>query len=95
MEVSNTIGYVAAIFLSILFIPQVVKTYRTKNVQGISLIFLILEVITCILFITYGILIKDIPVIVANCTALLCNILLIVAKLTFNKINNDSLDNNV
>lgn len=95
MEVSNIIGYIAAIFLSVLFIPQVVKTYRTKNVQGISLIFLILEVITCILFITYGILIKAVPVIVANCTALLCNILLIVAKLTFNKINNDSLDNNV
>lgn len=95
MQVSNIIVYVAAIFLSVLFIPQVVKTYRKKNVQGISLIFLILEVITCILFITYGILIKAIPVIVANCTALLCNILLMVAKLTFNKINNDSLDNNV
>lgn len=95
MDIANIIGYIAAIFLSVLFIPQVIKTYKSKDVKGLSLIFLILEVITSVLFIIYGFLIKAIPVIVANCAALFCNILLMVAKLTFSKVNNNSIDNTV
>ena len=89
MLIAEIIGYIAAVFLSILFIPQVYKTYKSKNASSLSIIFLFLEVITCVLFISYGFLIKAVPVIIANFAALICNILLVIAKLTFKKIDNN------
>lgn len=80
---TDIIGYMAAGFLSILFIPQVYKTFKTKETKAISYLFLILEFFTSGLFIIYGYLINSIPVILANVSALICNLLLIFAKLKF------------
>ena len=80
---SDIIGYMAAGFLSVLFIPQVYRTFKTKETKAISYFFLILQVFTSSLFITYGYLIDSIPVMLANTSTLLCNFLLIFAKLKF------------
>ena len=80
---SDIIGYMAAGFLSILFIPQVYRTFKTKDTNAISYFFLILQVFTSSLFITYGYLIDSIPIILANISTLICNFLLIFAKLKF------------
>ena len=80
---TDIIGYMAAGFLSILFIPQVYKTFKTKETKAISYLFLILEVFTSRLFVTYGYLINSIPVILANTSTLICNFFLIFAKLKF------------
>ena len=40
MLIAEIIGYIAAVFLSILFIPQVYKTYKSKNASSLSIIFL-------------------------------------------------------
>ncbi len=81
--IAEITGYSAAAFLSILFIPQVYKTFKTKDVNGLSYMFLFLQIITSALFITYGFLIDSIPVIIANTSTLLCNILLIFAKVKY------------
>ena len=80
---SDIIGYMAAGFLSILFIPQVYRTFKIKETKAISYFFLILQVFTSSLFITYGYLIDSIPVMLANISTLICNFLLIFAKLKF------------
>lgn len=80
---SDIIGYTAAGFLSILFIPQVYRTFKTKDTNAISYFFLILQVFTSSLFITYGYLIDSIPIILANTSTLVCNFFLIFAKLKF------------
>ena len=84
---SDIIGYMAAGFLSVLFIPQVIKTFKTKDTKSISYLFLILQVFTSGLFITYGYLINSIPVILANISTLICNFFLIYAKIRFKKNN--------
>ena len=84
--IPEIIGSSAAGFLSILFIPQVYKTFKTKNVNGLSYLFLFLQIITSVLFITYGVLIDSIPVIIANTSTLLCNILLIFAKIKYKNL---------
>jgi len=83
---SDIIGYIAAGFLSILFIPQVHQTFKTKETKAISYLFLILQAFTSILFIYYAYLIDSIPVILANISALVCIFLLIFAKFKFDKI---------
>lgn len=47
----NYLPTIATVFLVAAYIPQVVKTYRTKNVEGISLQFwlLINIALTCLL----------------------------------------------
>ena len=84
--IAEIIGYSAAGFLSILFIPQVYQTFKTKDVNGLSYLFLFLQIITSGLFITYGVLIDSIPVIIANTSTLLCNILLIFAKIKYKNL---------
>ena len=83
---SDIIGYIAAGFLSILFIPQVHQTFKTKETKAISYLFLILQAFTSSLFITYGYLIDSIPIILANISTLVCNFLLLFAKFKFDKI---------
>ncbi|MDI6826458.1 MAG: PQ-loop domain-containing transporter [Candidatus Aenigmarchaeota archaeon] len=35
--IEEIIGYLAGIFIMVSFIPQVIKSYRTKNVSDLSL----------------------------------------------------------
>ena len=82
-------GYIGAVLLTILFVPQVYTTYKTKKIDGLSYIFLILEFLASLNFIIYGFLISSIPVIFANSSAFICSILLIIAKMKFKDENND------
>ena len=84
-------GYIGASLLTLLFIPQVYTTYKTKDAEAISYIFLFLEILASLNFIIYGFLINSIPVIVANSSAFICAILLIIAKINFKK--NEQINN--
>ena len=82
-QTGELLGYISSGFSTILFIPQVYRTCKTKDTNAISYFFLILQVFTSSLFITYGYLIDSIPIILANISTLICNFLLIFAKLKF------------
>ena len=47
-------GYIGAVLLTLLFVPQDYTTYKTKNIEGLSYIFLILEFLAALNFIIYG-----------------------------------------
>ena len=87
-------GYIGAVLLTLLFVPQVYTTYKTKNIEGLSYIFLILEFFAALNFIIYGFLINSIPIIIANSSAFICSILLLLAKIRF-KVNNEDTDVNI
>ena len=80
------IGYVASFMLSILMLPQIYETYKTKNASGISIWFLIFEVITTCLWVIYGIgfllegVFDGIPIVIANSCMLLSSLVLICMK---------------
>lgn len=60
------IGFLAAIFTTVSYLPQVIKTLKTKETKDISmLMYIILSAGLCLWFV-YGILLNDIPIIVAN-----------------------------
>ena len=66
MEASQIVGYLASFFLVVTLIPQIVHTCKTKKVDDISYLFLMFQIFTCILFLTYGIMINQNPLIIAN-----------------------------
>ncbi len=59
-------GFAAAFGTTASFIPQAVKTIRTKDTTGISLAMYILFTTGCALWLLFGIFTNYIPVIVAN-----------------------------
>jgi len=59
-------GLLAAVCTTIAFLPQVIKTIKLKETKDISLIMYIVLTTGIVLWIIYGILIKDFPVMIAN-----------------------------
>jgi len=57
-------GYAAGLIATISFLPQVIKTYKTKKANDISIYMLALTLTTNILYIIYGLFLKLYPVIV-------------------------------
>jgi len=67
----------AAIMTTIAFLPQVIKTWRLKETRDISLLMFLILSAGVFLWIIYGLIIQDIPVIMANSvTFILCMIIL-------------------
>lgn len=62
----NHIGFIAACLTSMAFVPQVIKVIRDKQTDGISLPMYLIFVSGVIFWIIYGLLIKDMAIIMAN-----------------------------
>lgn len=81
----TTIGLVAGTLTSIAAIPQVVRTLKTRHVRDISIWQPLLLAFGVALWMMYGILINDFPLIVANITPLICNVLLTGMKIRYGR----------
>jgi len=82
---ASTIGFVAGILTSIAAVPQVVKTFKSRHVRDISIWQPLLLAFGVALWMIYGILINDLPLILANITPLICNILLTGMKIHYGR----------
>ena len=97
-DTKQIIGYTGGTLLNITFLPQIYRTFKTKQTDDISLVFMILQVITSILYVVYSFLLDEQPLIVSN-IILLCELLtLLVGKIMFSyvykKKNELNLQNN-
>ncbi len=79
----TTIRLIAGTLTSIAAIPQVIKTLRTRHVRDISIWQPLLLVFGVALWMVYGILINDIPLIAANVVPLVCNAVLTGLKIRY------------
>jgi len=66
MEAISIVGFTAAVFTTLSFLPQAIKTIKSKNTEDLSIGMYTFFVIGVLLWFIYGFLIHDIPVIVAN-----------------------------
>lgn len=82
---ATTIGLVAGLLTSIAAIPQVIKTLQTRHVRDISIWQPLLLAFGVALWMLYGILINDFPLIIANITPLICNVVLTGMKIRYGK----------
>ena len=80
-----TIGFVAGTLTSIAAIPQLIKTLQTRNVRDISVWQPLLLSFGVALWMIYGILICDLPLILANITPLVCNVALTGMKIKYGR----------
>lgn len=69
MDVATLIGLVAAACTTISFLPQMVKSWKTKSTKDVSLPMYILQITGAVLWLTYGIMLESLPIMLANSVA--------------------------
>ena len=79
-SVINAIGLTSSILISIMFVPQVVHVYRTKDTHAINYTFLNINLLASALGLIYSIYFTVIPMMVANTSAGLFSVSLISMK---------------
>lgn len=77
------IGIAAAILTTTAFAPQAIQAWRTRSTKDVSLAMFTLMVSGIVLWLVYGLLIGDLPLIIANGVTLLLAGSILVAKLRF------------
>ena len=79
----TNVGLIAGFLTSVAAVPQLVKSYRSRHVRDISIWQPVLLAAGLALWLVYGILLNDLPLIAANIFSLLCYAVLIVMKIAF------------
>ena len=80
MALEDVFGWLAAIFTTLIFVPQIFKAYSTKMTQDISMLMLILAVIGNSLWLAQSILISNTPLIVTASLIIILSMVLIRFK---------------
>lgn len=81
----DLLGLVASVFTTSSFIPQVWRTWKTRDVSGISLPTYLIITIGLALWLLYGILRGDLPLMVANAVMVVLTGAITVMKVVFSK----------
>ena len=79
----TAIGLFAGILTTVAFVPQVVKTWRTQSTADISLGMFAILVTGVAVWLLYGLLIGDLPLVLSNTVTLL-----LAGTILFFKIRN-------
>ena len=82
-DFTNIVGFIAAIFTTFAFVPQVIKIWRTRSTADISLGMYSLFTLGVALWLAYGILLDAWPIILANIITLLLAGAVLVMKVKF------------
>lgn len=83
MDYISLVGYAAAICTTGAYIPQVLRVWRTRSTNDISLRMFSVLVTGLSLWLGFGILRNEMPIILANGTTLMLASTILVAKLRF------------
>jgi MtN3 and saliva related transmembrane protein len=77
------IGLLAGCLTTIAFVPQVVRVWRTRSTTDISLGMFGLMSLGVFMWLVYGLMLGDIPIIAANAVTLLLATSIVIAKVRF------------
>jgi MtN3 and saliva related transmembrane protein len=77
------IGFTAAAVTTLCWLPQAIRTIRTKDTRALSLTTQSALLIGVVLWLVYGLLVKDAPLIVSNLVSFLLVGSILVMKLRY------------
>ncbi len=81
ITVITIIGMLAGLGTTAAYVPQVVKAIRTKQTKDLSLMMYLILNVGLALWLTYGILKTDWPIIIANSITLMLSVPILVVKI--------------
>lgn len=83
VEIANILGYIAAGIGIVMFLPQAIQVWKTKNTKSISLISFLLFGIASLLWTVYGIIMKAPPIIVVNLVIVVLSAFIVLMKIKY------------
>ena len=78
-------GYFAAILTTAAFLPQLVKTLKTKKADDVSSLTLMMFICGVGSWIIYGYKISSSPILIANIITLILNLFILISKTYYSK----------
>ncbi|NVO11377.1 MAG: SemiSWEET transporter [Bacteroidales bacterium] len=79
------IGIVAGVLSCTTFLPQVIKTYRSKSTDDVSLMMFIIAALGSALWLIYGILIQSFALTFTNIIVLIFSLVMLFFKVKYRK----------
>ena len=79
------LGLTAGFFTTLGYAPQIVKGYRTGKMDDVSILMPTLLMLGLGLWLVYGLVVNDFPIIFWNAIAVVLNFLIIMMKLHYDK----------
>ncbi|MBF9234308.1 SemiSWEET transporter [Microvirga alba] len=77
------LGFAAAIMTTVCWLPQALRTLRTKDTKALSLVTQSVLTVGVALWLFYGILVGDAPIILANSVTFILVALILAMKLRY------------
>ena len=81
MSLPVLLGYLAATCTTVAYVPQVWTSLRTRNTAGVSAGMFSVMTLGVLLWLVYGVLIGDRPLIIANALSFLLSLSILVLRL--------------
>ncbi len=85
MNYEEILGLVAGVFTSVSQLPQLIKTIKEKEAKNLSLGMMIMLIVGVSLWIYYGFLKNDFPIIATNIFSDLVNVTLLFVSIRYKK----------
>lgn len=83
MDFHTLIGLIAGFCTTIAFLPQVIKTWKSRSAKDISLGMYAVFCTGVLLWLSYGFLINDLPIIITNLITIVLAASILYFKLSF------------
>ncbi|TAJ25798.1 MAG: hypothetical protein EPO64_07525 [Nitrospirae bacterium] len=83
MDTTTMLGFAAGTLTTIAFVPQFLKTWRSRSAQDVSLGMLVTFWTGVLCWLVYGLLIHSQPVILANAITLILTGAIVVLKMKY------------
>lgn len=81
----EVLGLVAGGITSVAMMPQLIKVIKEKNAEDISVVMLLVLITGLSLWVWYGILQNELPIILSNSFSVLVNITLLICCMMFKR----------
>ncbi len=83
IDFTTAVGLTAGVISTLAFVPQLIKTWKSKSAHDLSwsMLFILCTGIT--LWLVYGLVISDVPVIAANAVLLVLVSVILVLKIRY------------
>jgi len=82
---SDLSGYAAGFLTTVAFLPQVLKTYRSRSARDISLVMYLVFTAGILLWLAHGLFVGSGPVVAANSVGLVLSGAMLVMKIVFDR----------
>jgi MtN3 and saliva related transmembrane protein len=86
MENMFWIGIVAGILTSVSMLPQLIKILKEKDAQNVSIVMIIVLICGLSVWIVYGVMREDWPLIVTNSFSVLVNTLILIFRIKYSGV---------